>query len=346
MKKKILFITILFITIRLSADEKILNEFILKINKENTWIPIEYLDVINSKNRDTIKSIVPDYNYEKEWDEVGDCWKEWYERYVEYYEIESIWFNDTVWYLSGQKINQLQINKEWDYIIKSVTKQDYYILSLKQTLNSIYNSRELDAYITNVESLRKAPLFKNDKSYYTDSSQKHYYKYDEIIIDAKFIFDGDYLTVYANEDKFKQVYFKCTEETYNQLKSLIYTNSIDLSKVTWPRHADGSCDYDVSKTATTTQTAKTNSSTNVTKNKTMHVAENLKLRSGEATSTQVLTVISAGTKVKILELGKVETIDGINSNWVKIEVLADAKDRDGKTIKKGTVGWCYGGYLK
>ena len=87
-------------------------------------------------------------------------------------------------------------------------------------------------------------------------------------------------------------------------------------------------------------------STNVEKNKTMLVNENLKLRSGEATSTQVLTVMSAGTKVKILELGKAETIDGISSNWVKVEVQKGAKDRDGNPIKAGTVGWCYGGYLE
>ena len=77
----------------------------------------------------------------------------------------------------------------------------------------------------------------------------------------------------------------------------------------------------------------------------MTVSENLKLRSAEATSTQVLTVMQAGTKVKILELGKSETIDGINSNWVKVEVQSGAKDRDGKPIKAGTIGWCFGGYL-
>ena len=86
--------------------------------------------------------------------------------------------------------------------------------------------------------------------------------------------------------------------------------------------------------------------TNVSKNKNMLVNENLKLRSGEASSTQVLVVMQAGTKVKILELGKAETIDGISSNWVKIEVQAGAKDRDGKPIKAGTIGWCYGGYLR
>ena len=33
-------------------------------------------------------------------------------------------------------------------------------------------------------------------------------------------------------------------------------------------------------------------------------------------------------------------------NWVKVEVQKNAKDRDGKPIKAGTVGWCYGGYLR
>ena len=78
----------------------------------------------------------------------------------------------------------------------------------------------------------------------------------------------------------------------------------------------------------------------------MTVNENLKLRSGEATSTQVLSVMAAGSKVKILELGKSETIDGIPSNWVKVEVQKGAKDRDGNSIKAGTVGWCYGGFLE
>ena len=79
--------------------------------------------------------------------------------------------------------------------------------------------------------------------------------------------------------------------------------------------------------------------------KTMTVRENLKLRSGEDTSTQVLAVMSAGAKVRILELGKAETIDGIPSNWVKVEIIS-GNDRNGNKLKSGTVGWCYGGYLE
>ncbi len=84
----------------------------------------------------------------------------------------------------------------------------------------------------------------------------------------------------------------------------------------------------------------------ITPNQTMTVTENLKLRSGEAAATKVLSVMAAGTKVKILEVGKAEAIDGIKSNWVKVEVQKNARDRDGKAIKAGTVGWCYGGYLR
>ena len=85
---------------------------------------------------------------------------------------------------------------------------------------------------------------------------------------------------------------------------------------------------------------------NISPNKTMTVSENLRLRSEEAATSDILTVLQAGTRVKILEVGKAETIDGISSNWVQVEVQSGAKDRDGKTITKGTVGWCFGGYLE
>ncbi len=153
--------------------------------------------------------------------------------------------------------------------------------------------------------------------------------------------DGDYVFVYLNDiTTLVQTFVKIDNSTQSVIDSLVKTNRCDLSKVTWPRHADGSCDYDGSKKTVAVQ------STNVAPNKTMTVSENLKLRFGEATTTPVLTVMSAGTKVKILELGKAETIDDISSNWVKVEVQSGAKDRDGKAIKAGTVGWCYGGYLE
>lgn len=84
--------------------------------------------------------------------------------------------------------------------------------------------------------------------------------------------------------------------------------------------------------------------TNVSLNKEMYVKENLRLRSEENTSSSIVTVMRTGSKVKIVKLGKEETIDLIHSNWVKIEVL-DGKTKTGESINKGTVGWCFGGFL-
>ena len=87
-------------------------------------------------------------------------------------------------------------------------------------------------------------------------------------------------------------------------------------------------------------------STNVAVNKEMTCSDNLRLRSEEATTSRVITTMQKGTKVKILKLGKAETIDGITSNWVQVEVLSGSKDKDGKALKAGIIGWCYGGYLE
>ena len=165
-----------------------------------------------------------------------------------------------------------------------------------------------------------------------NSKQNHY-----IILE----YDGDYVNIYLDSETNRiDTYVISSDLIESKLKQLAENNSTTTNDITWPRHADGTCDYeDVSS-------VKTVSTTNITPNKTMTVTENLKLRSAEATTSEVITVMSAGTKVKILELGKSETIDGISSNWVKVEVQAGAKDRDGKTITKGTVGWCFGGYIR
>lgn len=154
--------------------------------------------------------------------------------------------------------------------------------------------------------------------------------------------DGDYLTIFNKTRNKEIITLVCINDSVEkQLVDLFNTEKCDLSKVTWPRHADGSYDYEKGNTLV----ASSSSATNVSINRTMSVVENLKLRSAEATSSTVLTVMSVGTKVKVLELGKEETIDGISSNWVKIEVIS-GKDKDGNKLKSGMAGWCYGGYLE
>lgn len=85
---------------------------------------------------------------------------------------------------------------------------------------------------------------------------------------------------------------------------------------------------------------------NVVVNKIMQPNDNLRLRKEEATSSETILTMIKGTKVKVLKLGKEEIIDGIKSCWVQVEVQSGGKDKNGKEIKEGTIGWCYGGFLE
>ena len=76
------------------------------------------------------------------------------------------------------------------------------------------------------------------------------------------------------------------------------------------------------------------------------VKENLRLRDYESTSSPIVTTLRKESLVKIKMLGKYATIDGIKNRWVYIETQEGAKNRDGKELKIGTCGWCFGGYLE
>ena len=272
------------------------------------WIPAYYFDVLKAGNKEKLLS------YESFWEmdwktSIGEQWED------EYFPLHLI------------------ISDNYFYISSYATGYRFYLITSDISNNGI------QCYT----------LEKNIDTGRIDS-KKEILRYFDGENETAIFFerDGDYINLYNDSNRNEMIESFVFVNNYDfikeNIKMILKGNKCDLSKVTWPKHADGSCDYDGSKKTVAVQSAV--QSTNVSKNKTMLVSENLKLRSGEATTTQVLTVMSAGTKVKILELGKAENIDGINSNWVKVEVLAGAKDRDGKTITKGTVGWCFGGYLK
>ena len=222
------------------------------------------------------------------------------------------------------------------------------IASINNCTLYFYDSYMLSLYVVNIEKIENGYLVCAEiEDYSKDGDPKVYNpeieKMSEIgsVINIKMLFDGDYMNVYSSNDVLLFSGALMDSEFKKQMENLFRKDTCDLSKVTWPRHADGTCDYEKGKTLV----APSSSATNVNVNKTMVVKENLKLRSAEATSSNVLNIMAAGTKVKIIELGKVETIDGINSNWVKVEIIS-GKDRDGNIIRSGTTGWCYGGYLE
>ena len=73
-----------------------------------------------------------------------------------------------------------------------------------------------------------------------------------------------------------------------------------------------------------------------------YAAENLILRSGPTTGSKSIKTMERGTLVMVMEIGKSETINGITSNWVKVEIY----ERTGwEVIPTDEIGWCFGGYL-
>ena len=79
--------------------------------------------------------------------------------------------------------------------------------------------------------------------------------------------------------------------------------------------------------------------------KTAAVTENLRLRTDNRTTAEVVATLAAGTRVKVEATGRGDTIDGIASNWVRVSVLSGARDKDGNAVAAGTEGWLFGGYL-
>ena len=151
-----------------------------------------------------------------------------------------------------------------------------------------------------------------------------------------FRFDGEYLYIYLEDGKtLYETYCAYDGLEEEALYEAIRTNEFDMTKFTFPRHADGTCDYESGGGVPGKKIV----------NGVYRAQDNLRLRVNENTSGEVITTMQAGTDVKILSLGKEETIDGITDNWVEVELQTGARNLEGDVIT-GTVGWCFGGYLK
>ena len=172
--------------------------------------------------------------------------------------------------------------------------------------------------------------------------------------------DGDYMKIYideVSEENLFQILVRTTPEACDQIEKWIKGESDDLSKVVMPRSS--SVQNESSPAAPAANISPDKIVTKPFGYKTVktqeipveaggiyRVYENLKLRENGDINGSFITTMHAGTLVKVLSLGKKETIDGIKSNWVEIEVQLGGRDKDGKPIKAGKRGWCFGGYLE
>ena len=171
----------------------------------------------------------------------------------------------------------------------------------------------------------------HDMKFALDATEPEYSLY--------FRFDGEYLYIYLEDgETLYATYCAYDESEEEALYEAIKTNEFDMTKFTFPRHADGTCDYESGGGVPGKKIV----------NGVYRAQDNLRLRVNENTSGEIITTMKAGTYMIILSLGKEETIDGITDNWVEVELQTGARNLEGDVITGtvGTVGWCFGGYLK
>ena len=168
----------------------------------------------------------------------------------------------------------------------------------------------------------------HDMKFALDATEPEYSLY--------FRFDGEYLYIYLEDGKtLYATYCAYDESEEDALYEAIKTNEFDMTKFTFPRYADGTCDYESGGGVPGKKIV----------NGVYRAQDNLRLRVNENTSSEIITTMKAGTYMIILSLGKEETIDGITDNWVEVELQTGARNLEGDVIT-GTVGWCFGGYLR
>ena len=293
------------IAIPLRTDTLFDEDFLCTNTKKSfLWLPVYYLDFLKSKQRDYLLK-----NDEKDvLIEVYDG-----EHWIDYFLLEN-YLKVTNIMIGLGIVNDETEHRTYDLNIIDIKKvnhgYDVTVTNGRRIINTMSEIYDIDNWLFSV------------MPNYTD-----YTPYKLLIR-----FDGDYLNLFLNNLNTPiQTFFKAYTETQEQIRSLVKINTVDLSRVTWPRHADGTCDYE---TAVRLQSGKR-----------CRASDNLRLRSSGSTAGKPVVTIGKGTQVKVIAVGAEQTIDNLISNWVQVEVQAGAKDRDGKPIAAGTVGWCLGGYL-
>ena len=274
----------------------------------NNYVLSWYFDVLQSKERNTVNKFTAKLHNRSYFDIDGSWEVIWYSQDI--FEIETLKIYDGN---STDLENAIVIGNSHYFITTSIQTicNTIFLLNCYKTK---YN--EDDFSTINWDPVRI--FFINADNY-------------KLLLSI----DGDYIHVYydaISEKKHICSFCKMNDVTLNEFKSVIFNNTCDLSRVTWPRHADGSCDYETTVT--------------LQQGKHYRASDNLRLRSSGSTAGKPVVTIGKGTQVKVLAVGAEETIDGITGNWVQVEVQAGAKDRDGKPIDAGTTDWVFGGYLE
>lgn len=164
-------------------------------------------------------------------------------------------------YLPGLDDDQLGIHYEWYEIVSNFEGLIINISKPEKHHNEYLYSISIGTPLYNYSTIYFSEFVKEKtklsfNTCYYEGQQRQIIQFDyysevnnfsneekKYTYDVDLIFDGDYVDFYLY-GKFVHRFCKLNEKTYKQLFSLFQKNEVDLTKVTWPKHADGSCDYD------------------------------------------------------------------------------------------------------
>ena len=312
-----------------SNNDKLNFNYSLRLKIDGKKRLVDACSIVPAATKDLFDPDILETTVEKNgkyWTYVEDCdvlfsrdRKTYYEKNkaaIEHYEQEVRGSYDGPWY------ENVTISPSAIYNVSITLNNDSRVTLLVKNIHKTANGYKVLTEVLKYDSFEYRASYKFIKETFIPKAE----------ITLKIVRDGEYLHFYTEDGRTIISCALVDEEFATQYENLIQTNKCDLSRVTWPRHADGTCDYE---TAVRLQQGKR-----------YRASDNLRLRSSGSTAGKPVVTIGKGTQVKVLGIGAEQTIDGITSNWVQVEVQAGAKDRDGKPIAAGTTGWCFGGYLE
>ena len=246
--------------------------------------------------------------------------------YYGYYDADTrLWFDESAFYRDRIKCSKEDDSEYGSYISMSGWG---FRCKAKELTPDLYEVQIEDVRISQerYESLLEDG---HNMKFALDATEPEYSLY--------FRFDGEYLYIYLEDGKTLYATYCAYDglEEEDALYEAIKTNEFDMTKITFPRHADGTCDYESGGGVPGKKIV----------NGVYRAQDNLRLRETGSTSGKAITTMQADTYVRILSLGKEETIDSITDNWVEVETQFGAKNLEGDFLY-GKTGWCFGGYLR
>ena len=183
--------------------------------KNYIWEAKYEIDVLQSKDRDMVERFNPLYANYDEWRECTD-WQE--DKWYNVYSSPLLVLSDSIIYFSDRQGFRGFVGGHIDRIDDEK----------KEITWTCMESKSNDFSMEPVKSVF-APHFTKGSTYV--------FTYD---------LDGDYLTIFLDGEHFYD-FVKADRKTREEIHRLIsprYGEVFDEKNITWPRHADGTCDYE------------------------------------------------------------------------------------------------------